>query len=400
VKKGDVKASVSVFRPGPARVLNNQAIIVLGMHRSGTSALTRVLNLHGMELGPTVMVPQADNESGFWEHQDIVDVHDDILKMLRSSWDDEILSGEWWLKKSLRPYVKKLAQILVRDFSQYPLWGIKDPRMCRLLPLWVPLLKRLNCEPVFALAIRHPFEVAKSLEKRNGFSIQKGERLWFEHTLLLERSSRGFPRVIVPYEHLLTDWKKVINRVQSALKTPWPKTPLDSEIEQFIKPAMRHYTAPETSNLSSWTLQTYRAFLTGLTEDVEAMGRELDSIYPMYEGMRWFLGDLQAQLLSARTSNGQLRHELRLAQTSIARLNSKILKNGSRPVSAKVRLMRQKVVWRSGVIETTIRRWISSGRSWFKRIFDRWDPPGADPVAAGGLRQLIGKIFGRAGLYC
>lgn len=398
--KGDAKVSVSASRPGRAAILNNQAIIILGMHRSGTSALTRVLNLHGMELGSSMMVPQADNESGFWEHQDIVDVHDDILKTLGSSWDDGILSGEWWLKKSLRPHIKKLAQILVRDFSQCRLWGIKDPRMCRLLPLWVPLLEKLNCKPVFALAVRHPLEVAQSLEKRNGFSLQKGERLWLEHSLLLERSSRGFPRVIVPYEHLLTDWKNVIDRVQSALKTPWPKTPMDGEIEQFIKPAMRHYTASETSNLSSWTLQAYGAFLKGLTADVDLMGRELDSIYPIYEGMRWFMGDLQAQLESARTSNSQLRHELQLAQTSIARLNRKILKKGANSMGAKVRLAGQKVAWRSGVIDSTIRRWISSSRSWLKRIFDRWDPPGADPVVAGGLRQLIGKILGRAGLYC
>jgi hypothetical protein len=384
VKKGDAKVSVSAFRPGAVRALNNQAIIVLGMHRSGTSALTRVLNLHGMELGSSVMVPQADNESGFWEHQDIVDVHDDLLKTLGSSWDDEILSDQWWLKKSLRPHVKKLAQILARDFSQCRLWGIKDPRMCRLLPLWVPLLEKLNCKPVFALAVRHPLEVAKSLEKRNGFSLQKGERLWFQHSLLLERSSRGFPRVIVPYEHLLTDWKNVINRVQLALKTPWPRTPADSEIEQFIKPAMRHYTASETSNLSTWTLQTYGAFLKGLTTDLDLMGRELDSIYPVYEGMRWFLGDLQAQLDSSRTLNGQLSHELQLAQMSIARMNRKILKKGARSMSVKDRLA----------------SWISSGRSWFKRIFDRWDPPGADPVVAGGFKQLIGKIFGRAGLYC
>ena len=272
--------------------------------------------------------------------------------------------------------------------------------MCRLLPLWVPLLEKLNCKPVFVLAVRHPLEVAKSLAKRNGFSLQKGERLWFEHSLLLERSSRGFPRVIVPYEHLLTDWKNVTNRVQSALKIPWPKTPADSEIEQFIKPTMRHYTAPETSNLSSWTLQTYEAFLKGLTEDLDLMGRELDSIYPTYEGMRWFLGDMQAQLDSSRTLNGQLRHELELARASIERLNGKILKKGARSVSAKVRLVKQKVVQRSGVIDSTIRRWISVSRYWLKRIFDRWDPPGADPVVAGGLKQLIGKILGRAGLYC
>lgn len=395
MEKGDAKVSVSASRVGRGAALNNQAIIVLGMHRSGTSALTRVLNLHGMELGSSIMAPQGDNESGFWEHQNIVDVHDDILKTLRSSWDDEILSDQWWLKKSLRQHIKKLTQIVLQDFSGCPLWGIKDPRMCRLLPLWVPLLEKLRCKPLFVLAIRHPLEVAKSLAKRNGFSLQKGERLWFEHSLLLERSSRGFPRVIVPYEHLLSDWKSVIHRVQLALKTPWPKTPADGEVEQFIKPAMRHHTASETCALSSWTLQTYEAFIKGLKVDLDQMGKELDSIYPVYEGMRWFLGDLQSQLEDARTHNGQLNHELQRAQMSIARLNRKKQKKETRSASAKLYSGGQAVIRQPRVINSTVRHWMRESRSWLKRIFDRWDPPGGHLVVSG-LKQFIWKIPGRA----
>ena len=358
------------------QTLNNQAIIVLGMHRSGSSALTRVLNLHGMELGSRLMAPQKDNETGFWEHQDIVDLHDQILKMLNSSWDDEILPDQWWQKRSLRPHRKQLADILLRDFSQHSLWGTKDPRMCRLLPLWLPLFDELNCRPVFVLGIRHPLEVAKSLEKRNGFSLQRGERLWIQHSLLLERSTRGFPRTIVPYERLLSDWKSVVRRVQSVLKTPWPKTPADREVEQFLNPAMRHHKASETSDLSDLTLQAYDAFIKGFMGDQKAMIKTLDFVYSASEAMLPLPADRPAQSAVAPTLIGRLNNELLPEQMGIAQLNSQIQTEEIKFRGVRIRSLQKLINRQSGVIYSTTQRWISRGLSWIKRIFDRWDPPG------------------------
>ena len=370
------------------RTLNNQAIIVLGMHRSGSSALTRVLNLHGMELGSHLMAPQKDNETGFWEHQDIVDVHDQILKMLNTSWDDEILPDHWWQKRSLRPHRKQLANILLRDFSQHSLWGTKDPRMCRLLPLWLPLFEKLNCRPVFVLGIRHPLEVAKSLEKRNGFSLQRGERLWIQHSLLLERSTRGFPRTIVPYEYLLSDWKNVVSRVQSVLKTPWPKTPADREVEQFLNPAMRHHKASENSDLSALTLQAYEAFIKGFMGDQETMTRTLDSVYFASEAMLPLPTDQPAQSAVAPTLNSRL-NELLPAQMGIAQLNSQIQTQATKFRGARIASLQKLITWQPGVIYSATRRRISEGFSWIKRIFDRWDPPG------GRLSPIVLRFTGR-----
>jgi len=332
------------------------------MHRSGSSALTRVLNLHGMELGSRLMAPQTDNETGFWEHQDIVDIHDQILKTLNSAWDDEILPDQWWLKTSLRPYRKELAKILLREFSQYRLWGTKDPRMCRLLPLWFPLFEKLKCRPVFVLGIRHPLEVAKSLEKRNGFSLQRGERLWFQHSLLLERSTRGFPRAIVPYEQLLSDWKNVVCRVQAALKAPWPKIPADREIDQFLNPSMRHHKASETSNLSASTLQTYDAFINGFKGNQKAMTKTLDVIYSASEA------------ILSLPANRPVRLAVAPMLDAVAQLNSEKQAEEIHLKGAKIRLLQ---------------RWISRGLSWFKRIFDRWDPPG------GHLAPAIFRLITR-----
>ena len=359
--------------------LNNQVIIVLGMHRSGTSALTRVLNLHGMELGSHLMVPTKDNEVGYWEHQFIVDIHDEILKTLDSTWHNEILIDQWWLKESFQTYRERIKEILLRDFSKCPLWGIKDPRMCRLLPFWLSLLEELNCKPVFVLAIRHPLETAKSIEKRDGFSLLKGQRLWLQHSLLMEQFTRGLPRTIVFYEQLLSDWKNVILRVQSGLNNLWPKTPIDGEVDQFLNPTLRHHKASaESPDLSAWILQVYEAFAKGSMGNEEAMTKDLDSLYPAYEAMRLFQEDLHAelqtlqsrsssQLQTAQASNRQLNSELQAVQAYMTQLKDQI---GAR--DAKIHSLEQTLNWQSGVIESA-KRW--QGRSWFKRAFHKWRAP-------------------------
>src|SRR6185312_12242151 len=65
-----------------------RAILVLGMHRSGTSAVTRVLNLLGADLGSRLVAPAADNPAGFWEHADAVKINDDLLQALGRTWYD------------------------------------------------------------------------------------------------------------------------------------------------------------------------------------------------------------------------------------------------------------------------------------------------------------------------
>ena len=71
-----------------ARREGRQALLVAGMHRSGTSALTRVLDLHGVSLGSELLAAAADNRAGFWENRRVVDFHERLLGVVGSSWDE------------------------------------------------------------------------------------------------------------------------------------------------------------------------------------------------------------------------------------------------------------------------------------------------------------------------
>jgi hypothetical protein len=127
-----------------------------------------------------------------------------------------------------------------RDFSEPPLFGIKDPRLCRLLPRWFPIFETLPAEPHFVVTVRHPLEVAKSLAIRNDLKYSKSFLLWLNHTLQAESDSRGYKRVFVAFDEVLVDPTVVLTRLQRDLAIhPLGRVP--ASFESSLEPSLRHH---------------------------------------------------------------------------------------------------------------------------------------------------------------
>ena len=146
----------------------HRLVLVTGMHRSGTSAVARALNLLGVDFGEELIGPAHDNPRGFWEDRRIVEIHDSLLHAIGRPWDDPRPLPEGWLDlKPAREALEALGALLTRMPWSAPVRGIKDPRMSRLLPLWERLLQSLKIEFVTLLCVRDPQAVAASMLARN-----------------------------------------------------------------------------------------------------------------------------------------------------------------------------------------------------------------------------------------
>ena len=170
--KSRTGAAVKKGRRGPAvgavERSSRRAIIVLGMHRSGTSAFTRVLNLLGLDLPTPMPASPEQNRQGFWESAELVELHDHALASCNSWW------GDWRSipRSGLAPITVgepaiDLSTYLKRDFATSNMFVIKDPRICRIVPLWLQTFAQLNIEPLVVITVRHPAEVAASLAMRD-----------------------------------------------------------------------------------------------------------------------------------------------------------------------------------------------------------------------------------------
>ncbi len=223
----------------------NRAILILGMHRSGTSALAGVLSELGVNFSDKLMPPiPGVNDKGFYEHVDLVAANESILSALDRSWLDlDGMPEQWWQNPEVQAIGEDIRSILQRDFaSPGILWGLKDPRMCRLMPLWNNLLAETETDVSVVFCVRNPLEVAGSLNRRDGLDLELGLVLWFLHVLECERNTRDFSRTWSVYGNLLEDWKSETDQIGRELDIDWPVSIAQAipHVEAFLEESLRH----------------------------------------------------------------------------------------------------------------------------------------------------------------
>jgi hypothetical protein len=248
-------------------VMPRRAILILGMHRSGTSALTKVLNLCGLDLPADLLPGFPDNDRGFFEPRKVIGLHDVMLEALGSSWDD--LGGiptARLVGPETADYRHRLLEALREDLGQSRQFVIKDPRLCRLMPLWRLILAEFGAQPSCVLVIRNPLDIAASLEARNKFPTAKSLVLWVRHFLDSERHTRDLPRTFASYDALLENWKATVRRIEQDLSLGLSSRSAQTEtqIREFLEPTLRHHLhSAQTWDESDISQAVRRAFAWG-----------------------------------------------------------------------------------------------------------------------------------------
>lgn len=280
--------------------MGKTAILVLGMHRSGTSACTRTISLLGADLPNNLMPPQpGNNEAGFWESMDVYQLNDEILASGGSSWDDWLsFNPDWLLGGAAKTFKARALAILEHDFGNSALFVLKDPRICRLLPFWLEVLRTFEASPKCLITIRNPLEVAASLRTRDGFSPVKSHALWLRHMLDAEYFSRPLLRAFLRYDDLLADWRLAFSRLSGILDLRWPRRSATAEVEidQFLNGKFRHHSLGNDAVLShpeiaGWVKDAFQAFLDlDAGNNPEEIGHRLDRIRTEFDVACQMLG--------------------------------------------------------------------------------------------------------------
>jgi SUMO ligase MMS21 Smc5/6 complex component len=257
-------------KPSSARTsIKPRGILVLGMHRSGTSALTRVLNLLGCALPDDLIGPGDGNAGGHWESVAAVSLNDTILASAGSSWDDWGPLNPDWRDSALKSDISiKIQEIVKAHVAIGPLFVLKDPRLCRLADLWFDGMDAAAVEPLAVLMLRNPAEVIESLESRDLMAPRYGQLLWLRHVLDAEYFSRGRKRVFCRYDQLMRNWIGLVDRIRSGLAVALPRNSpaVHAEIERFLSSELRHHelgleAALDNTGLMAWLRRAFAILL-------------------------------------------------------------------------------------------------------------------------------------------
>lgn len=297
-------------------MMERHVILILGMHRSGTSATTRVLNLLGAELGHDLMPPaEGNNSHGFWEHDGIVVIHEALLKALGRSWHDLRMLPPGWLDSEAAAIARRaLVELLRVELDDTPLWAIKDPRLCRLVPLWRQVLGELGVSLHALLVVRHPQEVACSLLARDTIPLTQTYLSWIQHVADAESDTRDLSRAVLAYQDLLEDWEGAVTRVAQELQLTWP-VQIDvarESIEHFLRPDARHHTVMADSGVPQLVRDAYYALLGKARgqSDWSRVQTWVNAFYPAAGVFDGGIDSIYAQVESEHAQQLILRAEL------------------------------------------------------------------------------------------
>ena len=212
-----------------------RGVVVLGMHRSGTSALSGILRILGFDLGSDLVRPNEFNPTGYWENRSVVRLNERILSHLGASWSDAFMPPYRVSGTDLREAFGEEARALLNEaFSGRRKWVLKDPRLSMLIEFWLPYLREQNAS--FIHVIRNPIEVANSLERRDRFPKERSLLLWFLQNLNAEFFTRGLNRCFINYEDYVRDWRGTLEDVFRRLELR-PVRSFDratADVERFI----------------------------------------------------------------------------------------------------------------------------------------------------------------------
>lgn len=213
-------------------------VIVLGMHRSGTSCLTGLLQQGGLELGD-VIEEAPHNKKGNRESPAIMALNNDVLSYSNGSWDSPPENLRWKAE-----HEQERARIIAL-FNGKNAWGFKDPRSLLTLPFW---LEGLGASEVTCIAtFRHPLLVAKSLRARQpDFTIEKGLALWntYNAKLLDYHKRLGFP--VIDFDLEPAAYLRAVRTAMQGLNLPAQSS---SNRIDFFEDVLRHQNGSSTNEL-------------------------------------------------------------------------------------------------------------------------------------------------------
>ncbi len=215
-------------------------IIVLGMHRSGTSVIAGLLNLMGAYFAPANVALPADvtNPKGYWERKDVIIANKTLMESMGATWHQisqwNILQTTDKQKNQFQQEVKPILD----DLNQYPHWMLKDPRLCLTLPLWQPYFDN----PIYIVVYRNPIQIAQSLHKRNQFSLHTGLGLWERYMLDALHAIQDQAKILVSFHDLLQNPLKTVKMLFQHIENISSGLNLltDEAIIDFVQPTYMH----------------------------------------------------------------------------------------------------------------------------------------------------------------
>jgi hypothetical protein len=203
---------------GRLGIQGTMPVAITGMHRSGTSLVSKLLHLSGLYLGQErdLLRANAFNQDGYWENTKFVELNDELLNELGGAWDCPPPLAEGWIEGKQFRAIEAKARVMLQEFVGHEPWGWKDPRNSLTIPFWKKLFPALKV----VICLRNPLEVSLSLHRRNDISHALALCLWKDYSQRIIDAIPPSHRIITHYDAHFQNPQAELHRVLLFLNMP------------------------------------------------------------------------------------------------------------------------------------------------------------------------------------
>ena len=251
-KAKDLKKDIVILHVPQSRVAASQkrkCVLIIGMHRSGTSAMSAILQILGL-YNKVGIKTAPDNPKGFYEWDRGVEINDKILRSMNSAWDDEKCFHTKRCHKKTNKFKNELLRAIEEDFSGQRCFTIKDPRISVFLPLYIEILESLNVEPLLLIMERPDDEICLSLSKRNGFSREKSLALCKKYKTSIHKDIARYKHIIIQFNDLVSNPVDTTGMIIDRLNLPFTiDSATEKKILDFIDPELKHHNILKSTSI-------------------------------------------------------------------------------------------------------------------------------------------------------
>jgi hypothetical protein len=230
--------------PENSSPVRRAAILILGCGRSGTSVLAHLLNVLGTRLPEQLLGAGPGNPLGHWEPVRLLEINEEILRMLGSTCHDaRPIPPGWFRSSAAYDFQERISHEIGSCYGDASLILIKEPRICRLAPLYLDALDALGIQTLIILLVRHPVEVMRSIYERDGGDMRTHEFKWLRHLIESEEATRTCVRTWTSFDDVLNNWPATVRSISQGLGITWPNEPenVSTEVANIVRPRHRHF---------------------------------------------------------------------------------------------------------------------------------------------------------------
>jgi hypothetical protein len=215
--------------------------MVLGMHRSGTSAVSLSLRVFGARHGDRLVGGLTSNPRGHWEDIDVLRLNERMFEAIHTRWDSPSPVTPRDVRHLMgKGFVEAAAGLLRDKIAANGFYALKDPRMTKLLPFWRKAFQAAEIQPYSVIVFRNPASVVASLRKRDNLPPIQGYLLWASHMLECFRYARHFAHFFVNYDEFIENPEKILTAVANRFRLSVNAGEFEMIARDFLDKSLRH----------------------------------------------------------------------------------------------------------------------------------------------------------------